>query len=92
MIRRIRNESIRRRKFEASAPSALRLKTEFLHVIDPLYNRIIALDKLIDKVLPDLGYREFEKLEECLEQLNDIGITLQKEADKFVDSEQKWNE
>ncbi len=94
MIRRLKKESIRRRKFEASelSSSALRLKTEFLRVIDPLYDSIIALDKLIDKVLPDLGYSEFDKLDDCLEQLNNIGITLQKEADDFVDTEQKWNE
>ena len=94
MIRRFKKESIRRRKFEAKelCSSALRLKTEFLNVIDPLYDGIIALDKLIDKVLPDLGYSEFDKLDDCLEQLNNIGIILQKEADDFVDTEQKWNE
>ena len=65
---------------------AVKVKKEFVKVVKNLYDAINALDNTID-VLDDMGFQhETYSLDEYLEELNDIGFGLQKEAEEFIES------
>lgn len=102
MIRRIRNRRFnekattlrKTRKNESGLygdetnlnSDAVKVKREFMKTVNNLYDAITALDNTID-VLNSIGFQyETYSLDKYLEELNDIGVDLQKEADEFIES------